>query len=354
MKPNQSINYNLVSASLYNFLPNIEVKKHENIFNKIIETRKQSIIDLEVENNLKVNNYSLINLEELKNNSFIICTFHIGSYRIINQYLAKHKIPFSLVISKNVIDTQGIQIKDSFSQYTQKENNDLELIDAELPNSLFKMTKAIKNGKSLVIYIDGNLGSGNDTLNNENHFEINFLNKSIFVRRGIGLLATITKKPVLPVISYRDHNNFNILNFYKPVISNENLDRNSNAKYIIKELYKKAEIIIREYPEQWEGWLYLYKISKINNKEIINVPESDNISDIYKKKFKFNIIEFGLFTIENDFYIFQKFNYCSFKIDNQLYNALLNSNFKRINLNDLTSINLINLINKRVLISHGN
>jgi KDO2-lipid IV(A) lauroyltransferase len=92
--------YNLVSASLYNFLPQINPKEHTKIFREILYHQKNSITNQENFNSLE--KADIIGLESI-NNSYniqqsIFCTFHIGSYRLINLFLIKNEL--SIIIKQ--------------------------------------------------------------------------------------------------------------------------------------------------------------------------------------------------------------------------------------------------------------
>jgi len=156
--------FNLVSAGLTNYIPTINHKEHEKIYKKILMHQHLSSLEqsfFSVLDFVSYENLSDETLNLLKEKPVIISTFHTGSYRIINHFLVKNQIPYSLVIARDVLKTQGEEIKRLFSEYYDGYvNNELTLIDAESSSSGIQMIREVKKGKSLLLYVDGNVGAG--------------------------------------------------------------------------------------------------------------------------------------------------------------------------------------------------
>lgn len=318
--------FNIVSACLSNYLPNISQNEHTEIFKNIflhqqLSTFEQSFYDLPdyvVYENLNAQIWQI-----LKKQTSVICTFHTGSYKLINIFLSKNKIPFSLVISKEVIATQGDTFKKMFEEFNNGDNNQeaLRLIDAESPNSILQMIRDLKRGRNLVIYIDGNSGSGNETINNENNCEINFLNKKIYARQGISFLAHTMQVPIITVASYRESLNEIKLKFFDPIIPDANQNKSEFIKRTTQNIYNLVAPIIKKYPEQWEAWLYLHKVADI--KENIEIMGDDfmNLPQV-NDRLRFNTSCFGIFKIIKNNFLFKRSNYKSYKISDSVYNVL--------------------------------
>lgn len=326
--------FNIVSACLSNYLPEISPSEHLRIFKNIflhqqLSKFEQSFFELPDYigyENLTTQIWSLLN-----KGASIICTFHTGSYRLINLFLAKNKIPFSLVVSKEMIAVEGDSLKEMYEMLNKLDNSHegLKLIDAESPSSGLQMIKDLKQGRNLVIYVDGNVGAGNETINNNNSCEINFLHHKIFVRQGVGVLAHALQVPLVTVASYRKSINEIKLKFFDPIFSDVNLDRAQFTKKNMQEIYDLVAPIIIEYPDQWEAWLYLHKVTAPNGNDIIIALENTNLPDT-NDKLRFNSSCFGIFKIVSDCFLFKKSNYKSYKISDAVYNLLVSSAFKPI------------------------
>src|SRR5690349_8607120 len=103
------VKFNFVSAGLTNFLPELDHNKHEAIFKDILLHQRLSVLEQEFFGALDYASYENLTPDVWKalQSPAVICTFHTGSYRLINQFLAKNNIPYSLVISKDVLEQQG-------------------------------------------------------------------------------------------------------------------------------------------------------------------------------------------------------------------------------------------------------
>lgn len=313
--------FHLVSAELLNYLPSIDYKDHCHLFKKILFNQKLSLLEQELPQLLYAvryeNKFSAINF--LRRTPSIICTFHLGSYRLINLFLAENQIPFSLVVSRNVIQKQTELIQQAFRSSNLIKHAQLDLIDAELPSAGLKMIKALKSNKSLVVYLDGNTGAGRPSVLNENCCEVNFLNNKIFVRKGVGVLSHAARAPVLPVICYRKSLTSINIKFKDPIFPNNGMDRGQFSSQLMQQLYDFASDYVKKYPGQWEAWLYLYKVAVQTER---NMEALEQLNEI-PKVLTFNNKWYGLYTLNDNSYIFDKQDLLSYKIQPQLY-ALLN------------------------------
>ncbi|WP_300601981.1 hypothetical protein [Niabella sp.] len=341
--------FHLASATLLNYLPSIGYKDHDYIFKKILFNQKLSLLEQGMPELLHAvryeNKLSALNL--LKSAPSIICTFHIGSYRLINLFLAENKIPFSLVVSKTVIEKQGESIQQAFCSSNSLRQMHLDLIDAEQPAAGLQMIKALKSGKSLVVYVDGNTGAGTSSISNENCCEINFLSHKIFVRKGVGFLSHAAKVPVLPVICYRKSLTSVNIRFFDPIYPDTDMDRGTFPSKLMQQVYNLAGFYIEKYPQQWEAWLYLYKVAVLNQRSSqISTPPFQ-----LPKALTFNEKWYGLYQFNRQNYIFDKKDLLSYKIQPQLY-ALLNKMQKQPTKSKTIDVILLqDLYNKGVLIA---
>lgn len=315
--------FHIVSAGLLNYLPKIPYKKHEEIFKNILFHQQLSILEqdaMHLIHTMAIENFTSHTAQLLKEKPAIICTFHTGSYRLINLLLAKNGIPFSLVISQKVLQAQGSMFKRLFSRYSKTKNtNSFNLINAESPGSALCMFRELKKGKSLVIYIDGNTGAVAQTNQNENSCCISFLNQQIMARKGVGFLSHAAEVPILPVVCYRKSIEEITLHFFDMIYPDRKKDRNMFAQEITQRIYDMATPIISRYPEQWEAWLYLHKIARIIKPVAINtlLPKVKSGG-----KLMFNNLQYGLFRVSQKNYIFNKSNYVAYPISGHV-NLLL-------------------------------
>lgn len=345
--------YNLVSAGLYNFLPDIEFENHESIFKNILFHQKRG-----VENQKNFSHLDQAEILGLKsvNNSYklhqsIFCSFHLGSYRLINLFLIKNKIAYTLVISNRLLKEQGDDYLDFYIKQRHSDEVGFEVIDADSPTSTMNMVKHLKNGRSLLIYTDGNLGSGVDIKNSRNTCLIDFMSQKIYARTGVAYLSYLLNIPIIPVFSYLSTKNKDVLKFEKQIMPDLKSTKLEYCKNVTSLIYGNAEALIRRYPDQWEGWLYLHKIAVIdktieNKKRIfLNLKKNTNTNLIFNK------LDFGLFQIGSTYYLFQKKGYKSYQISKDLYKLLLENirSLKNIHIENQETLNY--LIKNEVVIN---
>ena len=315
--------YTMVSSNLANYLPEIDPQKHMQLFIRLLIHKQLSKLEQGAEEALTyltVENLTDEKLNYLRNRPAIICTFHTGSYRMINMWLVKRKIPFTLVIGKTILEQEGQDYYSLFSSL--KENNredNFKIIDAENAHVGLQMIRELKQGRVLLLFLDGNSGAGSATVENGNACIVDFLHQQIHTRTGIGYLAHAIQVPVFPVINYRPSWNDVRLLFCEPISPDASEDREKFAKRVTQSLYDLVAPIIKKYPEQWEAWLYLHKVARISNPI---APESSKKTGEF---LSFNLKSFGLFTINAKPFLFQKNNYTSYLIDTCLFSNLKRS-----------------------------
>jgi hypothetical protein len=271
---------------------------------------------------------------------------------MINLFLAKQNVPYTLVLSKEAIGTQGEAFKKIFDELNEGREEKLEfkIIEAESSVSALQMIKELKKGRNLVIYIDGNSGAGSETIENQNNCCIDFLNQKIFARQGVGFMAQALQVPVLTVASFRKSFNDIRLKFFDPIFPDPNMDRTSAAKKVTKQIFDLITPIIKEYPEQWEAWLYLHKVACVESeetdvdKEIFPVPAAND-------QIIFNLASFGIFKIVENTFLFKKSSYKSYKISPKVYTQLVKCMAEPVKRKDIDIPEFGELYQNKVLVS---
>ena len=236
---------NMVSAALVNYLPATGIEAHKDIFKNILLHKKLSILEqstYEVLDFVEIENLSNDTLTQLKNKPNIICTFHTGSYRVVNLFLTSNKIPYSLVVGKDIVQQQGATFQSLYNGLSgNNPEADFNIIDAESANVGLQMLRELKKGRSLLLYIDGNTGAGAATTKNDNRCAINFLNQQLFARKGIAFLAHAANVPIITVASYRKSFEDIRLKFFNPIIPDAGKERTLFAEEATQQIYNLVD-----------------------------------------------------------------------------------------------------------------
>lgn len=187
----------------------------------------------------------------------IIATFHTGSYRLLGQVLAKMGVRFSLLLAADIAVDQGEVFRQSV-QAIGGPPTAFDIIDAELPTAGLKMLRCLHRGESLLAYVDGNTGTGNQQ---SKTVSVSFMNGTLHVRQGLPWLAHRARVPLHVIHCLRQgpgrakfelgKNPLAIFDAYTP-----------NASHIQRAteiLYSDLAARIADGPWQWECWLYLQR-----------------------------------------------------------------------------------------------
>ncbi len=317
--------FTLVSAGLHNYLPDIPFGEHQTIFKHIHLYRQLSELEQHCASLVGEMQYPGLGDAHfnLLRKGCILCTYHTGSYRAINLFLLHHRIPFTLVVAGRVLQEKGEQLKAAFRQQKPEgySEENFTLIDAEAPGAAIRLLRQLKAGRVLVMYIDGNTGSGAPTAGNENACIVPFLGQRLFARSGIAYLAYTAGVPVVPVISYRETYSRICLRFHQPVTAGHGTGREGFVAATTQYLYQLLAGVVQSYPAQWEAWLYLHNM--------VNIVQVKEPEPLYMPAplpgngmLRFNCAEFGIFKADEDYLLFRKSGYLSYPINLELYNLL--------------------------------
>ena len=269
------------STNLYNLLPELRQRKYLDVFKQLHINRRLSFLDVEqaaMPGLLEITGWDEQWASSLRRQPGIVCTYHTGSYRLINYLLARAEVPISLVVSSEALRAEQQAMSNLYaavgSQFGRHLN--IELIDAEQPYAIISMTRAIKQGRSLVVYIDGNTGAANGQKDRHNLLETDFCGKPMAARQGMAMVAHRLQIPIYPVICQRctAHddglrlNNMIDYTVQTPITPFNNEDSQEFVARATRSLYGLLASFVAEKPAQWDGWLYLHHQLILDSKPV--------------------------------------------------------------------------------------
>lgn len=187
----------------------------------------------------------------------IFCTYHTGSYRHLLQLLGARGIDCLLYIAGRTLGLQGGSIVSDSTEAAALHGwrGKLDTLDADNPASLLQGVRALRRGRSVVIYIDGNSGSG---AANEREASVEFFGRRLRARSGVAYLSHLAQVPIVPSLCRRDGDANLSLHFQAPITPADG-DRTSYAIAATRELFARLAAAIAADPGQWEGWLHVHK-----------------------------------------------------------------------------------------------
>ena len=263
---------------------------------------------------------------------FIFSSFHLGSYTIIPRLLLQ-KFKLVIVVNKKTFLAKSNLYKSLYENLGEKPES-LQIIDAEKDNSILSIIKRVKQGYSLMFYIDGNTGIGGFNRKDEKLVKINFLRHEILSRKGIAFLSYKLNIPIIPIYTYREDNRNYI--HIDPVITKENIDAEnieSFSKKCTQLIWSNFETILLKNIGQWEGWLYLYNFFP---KMIVNnfIEDIDNDAQLYISNYK------ELFVKNKRYYVYDLFKFIVYEVSEFIFTILktMKNNDIIINFNEAKEI----------------
>jgi lauroyl/myristoyl acyltransferase len=313
----------LTSANFRKLMPLLSASEHLRCFKNIVLHQQLSALEHKWTDSL-----AFLTLEGLlpqtnqllMESPAIICTFHSGSYRMLNTFLMQRQVPYALVASASILQKQKSSYLHTFDRlHLGYLYNDFTLIAAESPSCGLQMLRALKQGKSLLVYIDGNTGVKQDQ--SKSHL-IDFMNGKIFARTGVPFLAHTARVPIIPAICYRKSIDEPVLRFFEPIYPNGS--RQHFSAFALKQIYDNFATVIHEHPEQWEAWMYLHRSIYLET----TTPDNQISDKSMLELVAMNKERFGLINTEKMKVLFDKDSYLSYPLCNHLYAALFQTLFK--------------------------
>jgi hypothetical protein len=340
---NASYGLALFSANIKRFLPCIPSSKYIEMFQEVLYYQKISgaeQYDRTYLKETKILNHSGINLDEFPIiKPTVFATFHLGSYRLLNSFLYENGYKIVVIIDETVfLGQQENLLKSVKSVLKGKDTSDLIILNVNDRTSIFKLKELLNKGYVMTVYLDGNTGINAKSQNfSKGYISINFLNNKIFVKNGIGKLSALVDAQIIPVVSYRDEEERNNIEFFKEINIADFENKQEFSVKSIEIAYSKLEEKLIKYPAQWECWLYIQKwFERGFNSPYFKFQRINN---------EFNKERYNTFTVKQSSFLFDMYDYQSYPIEKQLFTSLNGNTFQNIG----TPL-LQELINKNILI----
>lgn len=344
----------LSSANFSKVMPDIPTDRYENMCRDNFFYKRLSGIQLQYLKIIEDTKFAG-NLDFTKDNSIprIFCTFHMGSYRLINLALIKYNIDFVLVISKETLREQKeiyLKAYEDMKKLTGN-NSSFEFIEAENPSSMVSMVKALKSGKSLLFYIDGNTGVGGVGKTDDKMIPVKLHNATIYTRKGISYLSHKFNIPIINCFTYiEDNNNIDkvTIQFNDPIYPKDGAeDIQEFSMVTTQRIYDEFSEVLTKHPAQWEGWMYLHRYMDLSvfNDLDKDISKELNLTDT----FVYNKERFSSFTQGKQLYLFDKVTYNTYPINQEFKDILLNSSSFSSGDKTISDDIFCFLVNKKIL-----
>ncbi|MDE2091675.1 MAG: hypothetical protein KGJ08_07235 [Gammaproteobacteria bacterium] len=308
------------SANLRHVLPDIPSEDHAGIIDDILFNRDCS--DLDEDNYFLLDRTTITDpgssLAAAKERPVIFCTFHVGSYRLINHAIISHNLNYILPVEGKIYATQTARYLENLVSCRAYFSSDSQfmVVNAEEPTAALSMARKARSGWSVLTYIDGNTGVQGAGRRDAKLLKVRLLGKPIYARKGIAFLSHFLKLPIVPVTCEITGPMERTLTFHEkiePVAGSE--DREVYCQMATEKLYAVLGTYLKRSPSQWLGWMELQKyidLDGLEENECVDelnagvVQEPDEISG---NRLVFNHHRFGFIVQDGQRVLLDKSNY---------------------------------------------
>ncbi|MBD2754063.1 lysophospholipid acyltransferase family protein [Spirosoma validum] len=361
MALHQTKDWVFVSTNLTNFMPELPMSDHERIYLQVVVNHaarahdRQLVDDRAVDYLQPEGNLTFLEPAE-KRKPKIFCTYHLGSYQSIVGILAREGIDMAMVVDTNTVQKQSEETIKTVSRINELNNvsSRMRILDAERPDIGICMAQALRQGYSIVIYIDGNSGTGGIYKRGPKTLMVPFLNQELCSRTGIALTSFALKVPIIPMVSYYEWINGSRTPrflFFDPIAPASGVVQTDYVADTTRSLYALLETYLRRYVDQWESWLYVHKFLDFDS--LSKGQQSAYASDVANDdRVYFQENRYGLFKMDVTSYLMDKRTYRIVAIHADLFSILQDLRQPQLLsdvTNRLTSTTLAQLVERGIL-----
>lgn len=247
--------FGLFSAALFHLLPDKSYRQHIDLYREYLFHRQWASLDLSFcvqDDPFIVEGWDDI-LTQLRDAApAIIGSFHYGSYRLLPYLLHKHRIPFCMLVRRDVKHEQ----LDYFNALLDTHDDPQPLftmLDAEDPLAALRVRRMLRDGYHVLSYFDGL-----QTVQTIGHHNgVTLMDAQIRVREGLPYLAARFDVNLMAILLSNKGETRRRL--YHRTWSADQV-RDSGAMPLMQEIFSWFEHRMRRDPMAWENWGEMHRL----------------------------------------------------------------------------------------------
>lgn len=241
--------YALFSAHIYQYIPEIPWSEHEGLFEKWKEYHKPK--SLQTDQLFRIPTH----MDLIVSQPSLLCLYHLGLHGQLPIKLAKEGLHFDILLDRKVYETQLFYFTQMKAQLDTAEK-EYRFLMSDDPTVLLQIRSAIKQGKHMLVFADGNSGVNASAVNK---IEIDFFDGSLLVRQGIGLISYLFRVPIIP-FTHEEKCGEITVKIGDRIAPNAVESRTDYIRRSTQMLYHFLEAELRSAPWKWECWAYLHQM----------------------------------------------------------------------------------------------
>lgn len=248
------------SANLRHLLPQIPLKQHEAVLTEALFSKGCAELD---ESNGFVLGHATVHdpggwLVAARERPVIFCSFHYGSYRLINYLLARADLKFAVLASQDIWKTKRERFlgyhREAQAHFSRSATR-MEVVNVEAPAGALSLARKVRSGWSLLAYLDGDNGVLGVGRHDSKMLRTTLLGQPLFARKGVAFLSHFLQAPIVPVICKISGAIEREIVVHEPVYpmqASEN--RETYCQKVAGRLYALLGEYLKDDPGQWERW----------------------------------------------------------------------------------------------------
>lgn len=196
---------------------------------------------------------------------YVVAAFHFGDYRMLPFHLAAQGVKVDLLsdaentlLAREVISSARIARhvstgSDQLRSSIGAGGDGILCLDSSDRHTPWQLLRNLRNGRTAIIFPDGNSGVSGDEGHQGNSVVVNLLGKRIVVKSGPAILAYAARTGVIPVFPHSEGERTS-LRVFAPIRPNSSETLQQYRNRVAVALFNHLDAEIAGRPHEWEEW----------------------------------------------------------------------------------------------------
>jgi lauroyl/myristoyl acyltransferase len=188
----------------------------------------------------------------------VIAACHVGRYHRIPLVLNDLGFAVTLLLDEDNHAREQSEQDRWVARYSGPLDQPIEYVNAELPTAAWRMSRALRLERVLLVYMDGGTGLQNSQPA-KTSVEVKFCGLPLLVRRGLAHVAACTGAPIVPAVCSETSQGRQSVTFYRPHLKREEETLDAYCASALQYCYSILEEQVVRDLASWEEWYHLHR-----------------------------------------------------------------------------------------------